>query len=124
MPKLIAYCGIDCAKCPAYRFPRLGEKLGMRRLFQSLLRRGMKSKGLEQPPGDIVCDGCTTIDARCLKPCLSCAVRCCAMETGVENCAACAEYPCEPLQKVWQVTVFRDAESRSRELRARRAPGS
>jgi hypothetical protein len=121
--KLVAYCGIDCAKCPAYRFPRLGEKLHLRRFFQWLLKRGMKSKGLNLPEGEVICDGCTTIDARCLKPCLSCAVRCCAMETGVENCAACPKFPCEQLQGVWKLTVFRDAEGRIRKLRERYEAG-
>ena len=117
--RMIAYCGIDCAKCPAYRFPRLGEKLHMKGLFQGLLKRGMKSKGLPVPDGEVICDGCTAIDARCLKPCLECAVRCCAMETGVAHCALCDKFPCERLQGIWKITVFRDAQPRLERLRAK-----
>jgi hypothetical protein len=120
---MIAYCGIDCASCPAYRFPRLGEKLHMKGLFQAMLKRGMKSKGLAMPDGDVICDGCTTIDARCLKPCLECAVRCCAMETGIENCAHCPKYPCDRLRGVWQITVFKDAQPRLEKLHAARKAG-
>jgi hypothetical protein len=139
--QLIAYCGINCAKCPAYRLPRLGEKLHMKGVFQSMLEQGIKrakrSQKLEarfqnaevreaksQAPEDktqpeyIICDGCTMIDARCLKPCLECAVRCCAMETGVENCAHCSKFPCERLQGVWKVTVFKDAQPRLEKLHA------
>jgi hypothetical protein len=115
---MIAYCGIDCAKCPAYRLPRLGQKLHMRSFFQGLLKRGMKSKGLSVPDGDVICDGCTMIDARCLKPCLECAVRCCAMETGVEDCAHCDKFPCERLQGIWKITVFKDAQPRLEKLKA------
>lgn len=116
--RMIAYCGIDCAKCPAYRLPRLGTKLHMSRFFQWLLKRGMKSRGMPTPDGDIVCDGCTMIDARCPKPCLDCAVRCCAMETGVETCAHCPKFPCERLRGVWKTTVFKDAQPRLEKLQA------
>jgi hypothetical protein len=134
MPRLVAYCGIDCAKCPAYRLPRLGEKLHMKRLFQKMLKDGIRrarrrreqdsetrDQNLEPRADDlpayIICDGCTTIDARCLKPCLSCAVRCCAMETGVENCARCPKFPCAELERVWETSVFKDARSRLEHLR-------
>ncbi len=133
--QMIAYCGIDCAKCPAFRLPRLGEKLHMKGLAQWLLKSGMKrarrrmgqkshttGQNSELPdqalPDYVICDGCTTIDARCLKPCLACAVRCCAMEMGVENCAHCDKFPCERLQGVWKITVFKDAQPRLEKLRA------
>jgi len=122
MAQMIAYCGIDCRKCPAYRLPRLGEKLHMKGLFQWLLKRGMR----EKPEGYVICDGCTTIDARCLKPCLDCPVRCCAMERGVVHCGRCERFGCERLQQVWKRMVFRDAEPRLRRLHAReggRGPG-
>jgi len=135
---MIAYCGINCAKCPAYRLPRLGEKLHMKGLFQWMLKQGIKRARRSQKSetrsqnaevagvqeatdlGYVICDGCTTIDARCLKPCLECAVRCCAMETGVTHCARCDKFPCERLQSVWKVTVFKDAQPRLEKLRAGR----
>jgi len=133
--KMIAYCGIDCAKCPAHRFPRLGEKLHMKRLFQWLLKSGMKrarkrrlpklpegqdvEKLLEDLNRDIICDGCATIDARCLKGCLQCPVRCCAMETGIENCAHCPKFPCEQLESAWKGSVFKGQRQRLEKLRAK-----
>ena len=114
--QMIAYCGIDCAKCPAYSFPRLGEKLHMKGLFQSMLKSRMKPK----PEGYVICDGCTAIDARCVQHCLTCSVRCCAMETGVAHCAHCDKFPCDRLQGIWKVTVFKDAQPRLEKLRAGR----
>ena len=111
---MIAYCGINCARCPAYRLPRLGERLHMKRLFQWILKRRMK----EKPAGDVICDGCTAIDARSLKYCLTCPVRCCAMETGVENCSHCRSFSCDRLQSVWNTTVSRDARPRLEKLHA------
>ncbi len=136
--KMVAYCGIDCAHCPAYRLPRLGERLHMRGLFQRLLESGMRRarKRIDRRPdtrnqkpetlnsGYIICDGCTAIDARCLRPCLACPVRCCAMETGVENCAHCPKFPCDSLRHVWQTTVFKDVRARAEGIHARRQQGA
>jgi len=47
-------------------------------------------------------------------------VRCCAMETGVQNCAHCDKFPCDRLQGIWKVTVFRDAQPRLEKLNAGR----
>lgn len=140
---MIAYCGIDCAKCPAYRLPRLGEKLHMKGFFQWMLRRGIERarhgrsqkldarsqnaevKGQEpsakatEEAGYIICDGCTAIDARCLKPCLACPVRCCAMETGITNCAHCPKFPCGQLESAWQTSVFKGQQQRLEKLRAK-----
>jgi hypothetical protein len=138
--RMTAYCGIDCAKCPAFRYPRLGEKLHMRGLFQRMLKSGRerarrrqmleaRSQNAEvrsQEPkaktpeeaGYIICDGCVTIDARCLASCLVCPVRCCAMEMGVVNCAHCARFPCERLTVVWERTRFKDAKPRLEKLRS------
>jgi len=139
---MIAYCGINCAKCPAYSFPRLGEKLHLKGLFQSMLKSGMerakrsqKSESRRQnaevpdnpegaETGYVICDGCTAIDARCVTHCLTCPVRCCAMETGVENCALCDKFPCERLQGIWKVTVFKDAQPRLEKLNAERRKGA
>lgn len=117
--QMIAYCGINCAKCPAYSFPRLGEKLHLKGFFQSILKSRMKPK----PAGYVVCDGCTTIDARCVQHCLTCAVRCCAMETGVAHCALCDKFPCERLRDIWKITVFKDAQPRLEKLHAGRKAG-
>jgi len=115
--QMISYCGINCAACPAYTLPRMGERLRMKGLFQWLLKRPMKNR----PEGYVICDGCTAIDARCVKHCLTCDVRCCAMERGVANCAACDKFPCERLEGIWKITVFKDAKPRLEKLRARSA---
>jgi hypothetical protein len=82
-----------------------------------------KAKTL-QDAGYVICDGCTTIDARCVTHCLTCPVRCCAMETGVTNCALCDKFPCERLQGIWKVTVFKDAQPRLKKLNAERRKGA
>jgi hypothetical protein len=137
--KLIAYCGINCGRCPAYTLPRLGERLHVPGLCQRLLKSGMRrarrqmarKSGIAESaaphPGldedtYIICDGCTMIDARIPKHCLNCPVRCCAMETGVRTCADCARFPCDRLKSLWDTMVFKDARPRLERM-ARSAEG-
>ena len=42
------------------------------------------------------------------------------MEMGVENCAHCDKFPCERLQGIWKITVFKDAQPRLEKLKAGR----
>ena len=87
------------------------------RFLQQVARKSGAAAPHAQSPdpdagGDIICDACTTIDARCVKHCLVCVVRCCAMERGVKTCAHCQLFPCDRLQSIWRITVFRDAQTR------------
>ena len=123
MAETVAYCGINCRKCPVYRMTRFADRTGRRGLAQWLLRPGSKWKLAP----DSWCDGCTAIDARTVPGCRDCVVRCCAMERGVVTCAECERFGCDRLQQVWSRTVFRDAEPRLRRrherLRGSRAAG-
>jgi hypothetical protein len=112
---MTAYCGRDCRKCPAFRLPRLGEKLKLGKLAQKLVRRRFS----EEPEGELVCDGCTAIDARSLKRCRECLVRCCAMERGVRNCAHCERFPCPWLEELQQNEPDREAETNLRKEHSR-----
>lgn len=105
----------------------------MQGLCQRLLKSGMKrarrriarKAGVAESPQpeldagvEIVCDGCTMIDARIPKHCLNCPVRCCCMERGVTTCADCREFPCAQLEKLWATIVFKDARGRLMRMRA------
>ena len=57
------------------------------------------SKDFPIKPEDINCDGC--ISETVIPFCEECNVRKCGLEKGVKNCAYCAEYPCEKLEKLW-----------------------
>ena len=90
---------------------------------QRFLQQVARKSGVAAPDaqnadaeGDIICDACTTIDARCVKHCLVCVVRCCAMERGVKTCAHCQLFPCDRLQSIWKITVFKDAQPRLEKL--------
>ncbi len=83
---MLGYCGIDCSECKAYK--------GTVQTNVALL---------EKAAGDYwdgaygaqewVCLGCTPSDQKFLaKYCATCAIRTCAIDKDVQNCAACDEF--------------------------------
>lgn len=96
MNEMIAYCGLNCAKCPAYVATKSGDPAALERVAAEW-RAAFNAP--EITAASIVCDGClATIDGRLSGYCGTCAIRACAIERGVVNCAACAEYGCEKLE--------------------------
>ena len=114
--KLIAYCGIDCAKCPIFVLTHFADRTGWKKLSQRVMRSMLRLGGIK-PDGEVWCDGCTAIDARTHKPCRECLVRCCAMERGVVSCAHCVKFNCDWLQQLWPRLRFKDAKPRLLKLR-------
>jgi len=90
---MLGYCGINCDTCPAYR--------GTITTDRELLEKAMADYGKEgQTIEDWVCLGCTPGDQGFLATyCAECAIRACAVERGVQNCAACEDYDgCEKMR--------------------------
>jgi hypothetical protein len=96
--KVIAHCGLDCDKCPAYIATRSGE-------WDALERVASEWRELFGMPGitadDIACDGCLARDGRLWVSCSDCTVRACALARGVVNCGQCPDYVCEKLEAVF-----------------------
>ncbi|MBN1859138.1 DUF3795 domain-containing protein [Candidatus Bipolaricaulota bacterium] len=80
---MLAYCGINCDTCPAYR--------GTMTTDVGLLENARDSFGdKNQTTEDWVCLGCTPAAQGFLATyCATCRIRTCAIEKGVQNCAAC-----------------------------------
>ena len=95
MADKIAYCGLNCAQCPAYRATRSGK----RAVLETVL---IYWREIYDAPhltvADLLCDGCQA-DGRLNSYCQSCAVRSCARAQGVPSCAYCTEYPCAEMQR-------------------------
>ncbi len=91
----IAYCGLDCSGCDIYR----GTKLEDGQLLQKYADKVFSQFKIEIDPSTLNCHGCR--DARPKSGfCARCEVRACAINRGLENCAACESYGCEKLQSV------------------------
>ena len=93
--KLIAYCGLDCAVCPAFLAAErktLAER-------QKTAEEWSKEYGHQLKAEEIDCVGCTAREGKHVGYCSMCGIRLCALEKGssVSTCASCPDYGCEKL---------------------------
>lgn len=104
---MLAYCGINCQQCIAYK--------GTVTTDLTLLKKAGESyeHGKYQPE-DWVCLGCGSADQKFLsKYCQDCLVRNCAIEKKYQNCAECEEYEnCAILHKSIMVAQDDDPEQK------------
>jgi hypothetical protein len=95
MDKIIAYCGLNCAECPAYIATQSGDPAALERVAAEW-RVAFNAPDITVE--SIVCDGClATIGGRLAGYCSMCEIRACAVGRGVVNCAYCSEYGCAKL---------------------------
>ena len=87
MEKLIAYCGLDCAECGAF----LATKNNDQALREKTAIEWTKVHNFDYTPDMINCTGCKG-DGALINHCSDCEIRKCAIEKGVINCGACAEF--------------------------------
>ena len=98
MNEIIAYCGLDCAKCAAFLATQKNDRAELERVAQKW-SDGTTKLTVE----DVTCDGC--FGKRISKYALTnCAIRACGVEKKVKNCAYCGEYKCEKIAKFLQNT--------------------
>ncbi len=92
MHEMIAYCGLDCATCDAFKATQAGD---LEQKIQ-IAERWAKDLKMEFTSDDITCDGCKSdrISAWCQRVC---EIRPCAAGREVDTCAHCNEYLCEKL---------------------------
>jgi hypothetical protein len=116
---MIAFCGLTCAACPVHLAtlePDADRRTALRRQVVRLCR---EQYGLSLRLDEVTdCDGCTAGTGRLFAPCRDCAIRACALATGVATCADCPRYPCDPLER-----AFREEPERRTRLDALRAHG-
>ena len=91
MEKIIAYCGLQCQKCDAYVATQSGDPAA---LEQVAAKWREQFNSPEITADGIVCDGCLATEngGRVAYYCTVCAIRACAIERGMTNCAHCADY--------------------------------
>ncbi len=94
MDNMIAYCGIDCAKCPAY----VAKKTNDNELRQKTAVEWSKMFGAEFKAEQINCDGCSIAGQHIVYCDQMCEIRKCAREKQVSTCAVCGDYGCEKLE--------------------------
>ncbi len=89
--KLIAYCGLACDECPAFKaFAANDEELRKKaaKEWSEIYKADIK-------PEDINCTGCTSEDGIKFRHCFECKIRSCCKAHDLENCTHCDDYACD-----------------------------
>ena len=87
MEKLIAYCGLDCAECDAYKATQNNDQA----LREKTAVEWTKKFNFAFTPGMIICSPCRDNGTK-MGYCSECEIRKCASGKGVINCGACSEF--------------------------------
>jgi len=100
MERIIAYCGIACTDCSAYVATQADDRAALERVaVQWRDEFDLPDLTIES----VICDGCLGSDGRRCYYCADCEIRACGVERGVANCAYCADYACERLERIFEV---------------------
>jgi hypothetical protein len=95
MSEMIAYCGLDCSRCPTYRATQNDDDIARAKTAALYAEKF----GLVFQPEEINCDGCRTSAGRQLGYCRVCEIRGCCLAKGLEHCVVCDQQPCDKLIK-------------------------
>jgi hypothetical protein len=92
--KIIAYCGLDCAKCPAFL---ASERLSMEER-KKVAEQWSKEFNFQFTANDIDCVGCTQKQGKQVGHCAVCEIRLCGLKRELQTCAGCPDYACAKLE--------------------------
>lgn len=95
MPDMIACCGLTCSECPTFLATKNDDDVARQRTAAFYAERF----GFNLKPEEINCDGCLSQGGKLIAYCQSCEIRKCCRDKSLDNCAMCAEQPCEMLTK-------------------------
>ncbi|MBN2022928.1 MAG: DUF3795 domain-containing protein [Pirellulales bacterium] len=106
---MIAYCGLDCAKCEASIATANDDDA----LRAKVAEEWSRTFHVDIKPEDIHCAGCRTPGVK-VHYCESlCEVRKCALARKVDTCAACGDFPCGHLAPIFKMAPEAEAALRS-----------
>ena len=111
MEKMIAYCGLVCTDCDAFKATQENDD----NLRKQVAEQWTKEYKHPFKPEDINCDGCLPKTAKNFGHPNVCPVRKCGQEKGVLNCAYCEDYACEELNKYFE--MFPEMKANLEEIR-------
>jgi len=97
--KLVAFCGLICSDCGAF----IATQNDDNQKRKEVAEEWSKAFQVDLKPEAINCDGCTSESSRVFNYCLVCEVRACGKKRQLKNCAYCLDYPCEKLNKFFEM---------------------
>ena len=94
MTEMIAYCGLDCKECKAFKATQTKDIEWKKQIAKHWSDQGE----IMFKPEDVDCNGCKSdvISVFCRK---LCKIRPCAREKKVSTCAHCDNYSCDMLKE-------------------------
>jgi len=95
MEQIVSICGLKCSECGAYLATRNDDDEKRREVAELW----SKEYGAEIKAEDINCESCLSDSENVFSHPKVCEIRKCGKEKGVVNCAHCAEYACDLLEK-------------------------
>lgn len=99
MERMIAYCGLVCADCDAYKATQNNDD----RLRAEVAAKWTGEYKHPFKPEDIDCDGCLPDTIKSIGHLNICPVRKCGMSKGVKNCGWCADYSCDKTEEFFKM---------------------
>jgi len=91
---MIAYCGLVCTDCDAYKATQAGDMEALAKMAEE----ASVQFDMEMTAADSMCDGCHATSGRQIGYCHECAIRLCAIHRDIQTCAECDEYPCDKIE--------------------------
>ena len=96
MARMVSYCGLVCSECPAFVATQADDLAALERVAAQW-REEYNSPQITAET--VICDGCVADTGRYCGHWHECDIRICGQERGVANCAFCADYACEKLER-------------------------
>ena len=93
MRKMVAFCGLHCSECRAYRATQNNDNAQRIKTAEIWRQYGHLFK-----PEQINCTGCKSKGKLNFDYCNVCEIRKCGLEKNVKNCAYC-NHVCEKMAK-------------------------
>jgi hypothetical protein len=94
MSEMIAYCGLDCAECGAYKATVANDD----ELRKQTAKQWSEMFGADVKPEDVNCMGCKSDIL--MGYCSECKIRECGNSKAIGNCGVCSDFGCA------QITEF------------------
>ena len=93
MTQMTAFCGLNCADCPAFQATQDNDDDARARTARLYNREF----NFNLTPDDINCDGCKSNTGRLIGYCQGCEIRKCGQDKRIDDCTRCREQPCDRL---------------------------
>ncbi|MFZ5643804.1 MAG: DUF3795 domain-containing protein [Bacillota bacterium] len=96
MDKMMAYCGLICSGCDAYKATVNNDDAQR----QKIAEEWSKAYGADIKAEHINCLGCNS--EKRLAYCGMCQIRACCIEKRYNNCSDCESFGCEKLSEIFK----------------------